>query len=107
MPKERIRKAPVSGYADLLVQWGAEEIGRAEDFGEPRTVRLFIIAAELGPSGGFMFHPDEPLPVAEGSEPMQRGSAVGPVDIRLDRDGINRLIQVLRRARNSTFGVDE
>lgn len=108
VPKERVRKAPVDGYVDLLVQWGQDEVGPV-DASNPygRTVRLFPIATELGPQGGTMFHPNEPLPVAEGCEPMQPGSAVGPVDIRLDRDGINRLIRVLRRARDAAFGRDE
>lgn len=96
MPKERIRKSGRDGWADLLVQWGPEELGL-----DQRVVRLFIIAAELGPAGAFMFHPERPEEIG-----IESGSSIGPIDIKFDRDQLNRLITVLRRARDKTYGRD-
>lgn len=106
MPKERIRKSGSEGFADLLVQWGPDEIGPTELYQEwdgPR-VRLFIIAAELGHAGSFMFHPTDD---AAKDMHLSAGAAVGPIDIRWDRQQINRAIRVLRRARDQAYGKDE
>lgn len=109
MPKERVRKAGREGFADLLVQWGRDEIGTDEQYQEfdqrPR-VRLFVIAAELGIPGSFAFHP-EPGPDAHPDTIGAHGEAIGPVDIMLDRQQVNRLIRVLRRARDQAYGRDE
>jgi hypothetical protein len=101
MPKERVRHAGSDGWADLLVQWGRDEMG--DDPAAPR-VRLFVTTAELGPAGSFMFHPDDDSAKSMGVNP---GDGVGPIDIMVDREQINRLIRVLRRARNQAYGGDE
>lgn len=100
MPKERVMKSARDGYADLLVQWGRDEL-LAED--RP-LVRLFIAPSEgLGALRGFFaFHPEDPESIG-----LKPGESVGPIDIRVDRAQINRLIRVLRRARDATFGRDE
>lgn len=106
MPKERIRKSGRDGFADLLIQWGPEELG-ADD--GRRKVRLFVIASELGPAGAFYFYPElsDDEKAANPDRIGARGEGTGPVDIMLDRDGCNRMIQMLRRARDKTFGRDE
>lgn len=108
MPKERIRKADGDGFADLLVQWGPEELG-PEEKSDRRRVRLFVIAAELGQPGGFYFHPNltEEEKLADPNRIGAHGEGIGPIDVMLDREGCNRMIQMLRRARDKTFGRDE
>jgi len=107
MPKERIRKSCREGFADLLVQWGEDEIGRHEACqhgNEDPRVRLFVIAPDLGPRGSFMFEPDDDSAKSMGLDP---GCRIGPIDMMLDREQINRMIRVLRRARDQAYGKDE
>lgn len=108
MPKERVRKSNQNGFADLLIQWGRDEVGDHLDTGEGR-VRLFITAAELGTPGGFYFHPQltDEEKLTEPDRIGAHGEGIGPVDIMLDRTQINRLIRVLRRARDQAYGRDE
>lgn len=105
MPKERIRKSSRDGFADLLVQWGRDEVG---DRDEQPKVRLFIIASEFGIPGCFWFEPrpDNPNALPENAI-GKNGEMVGPVDIMLDREQVNRAIRVLRRARDAAYGRDE
>lgn len=104
MPKERVRHSGPDGWADLLVQWGRDEIGDGGPVDRPR-VRLFVANVDLpSPRGSFMFHPDDDSARGMGLNP---GDAVGPVDVMLDREQINRMIRVLRRARDQAYGRDE
>lgn len=112
MPKERVRKSGRDGFADLLVQWGRDELGTDEKYqewdGRPR-VRLFVAAAELGKPGAFYFTPDlsDDEKAANPDRLGAHGESIGPVDIMLDRQQTNRLIRVLRRARDQAYGRDE
>lgn len=111
MPKERVRKSGKDGWADLLVQWGDEITAQEkyQEWDERPRVRLFIIATELGPQGSFYFYPQ----VSDEEKRLNpdligaNGEGIGPVDIMLDRQQINRLIRVLRRARDQAYGADQ
>lgn len=98
MPKELVRHSGKDDFADLMVQWGRDELG--DPNGEPR-VRVFIAGARpceiivMQPQPGSGFYEDDSF------------GTIGPVDCRLDREQINRLIRVLRRARDQAYGKDE
>ena len=105
MPKERIRASDTNGYADVLVRWSKE--GSAEQVDAHGAagihVDLFVAPKELpGYEGGFYFHPERPEVFN-----LASGDSVGPVSIGLDRRQINRLIRVLRTARDTAYGSDE
>lgn len=106
MPRERIRNSGSNGYADIMIRWS--KLGSAEQAmpiqgAEGLHVDLFVAPKDLpGYSGGFYWHPDNPEQFN-----LKEGESVGPISIDLDRVQINRLIRVLRTARDTAYGSDE
>lgn len=99
MPKELVRHSGRDDFADLVIQWGRDEVG---DHWELPRVRVFIAAAT--PLNVIVMQPQEGSSMWSAEQP---GQTIGPVDCHLDREQINRLIRVLRRARNAAYGADE
>lgn len=108
MPKERVRASGRNSYADVMVRWSKEGSAEAAirqnmQGAEGLLVDLFIIAQDTpNGAGSFMFTPEHPE-----SFGLKPGNSVGPISIDLDRTQINRLIRVLRNARDAAYGVDE
>lgn len=98
MPARIIESATRDGFADALVRWGPDEKNHDPGpwQGDP-LVQLFIRAQ--GKAGGICFHPDRPEDFG-----LHPGEAVGPCYVNLDRDGLDELIAVLKRARRKQFG---
>ena len=105
MPKERINASGNNSFADVMVRWS--KLGSAEQVeaqGSERThVDLFVIASDLPGRGGYyMFTPEFPE-----TYDLEPGASIGPISIDLYRTQINRLIRVLRTARDAAYGSDE
>jgi len=122
MPKESISG---DGRYDVRVGWqnGCDmQIGVEEEagfslvtalYGDPETCRLIGLAVaahcEVGVVRGmdaFMALGRDVLNIVEGSASSPNGSYTG-VWVTLSRQGANRLIRVLRRARDAAYGRDE
>jgi hypothetical protein len=102
MPKERVRHSGNNSFADVMVRWEKEDRGSATDGVEACKVDLFIAADDMpGRGGSFMFTPENPEAYG-----LSEGESVGPISIDLNRSQINRLIRVLRQARDSAYGAD-
>lgn len=101
MPKERVRHSGNNSWGDLSVEW--EKEGTPPTLGrEGIHVNVGVFATDLpGRSGYFSFTPEHPETFG-----MEPGSSCSPVRIDLDRRQINRLIVVLRRARDQAYGTD-
>lgn len=107
MPKERIRKSHSNDYIDLSVSWGKGLSGDLIGGYQTPYVRLFPSIAPVGLTevhGGVMVHPNPEDAHLLGLEP---GGSVGPAQMHLNREQVNQLIRVLRRARDQAFGRDE
>lgn len=102
MPKERIRHSGKGDFADLMVRWSKEDHGNAVDGVESPKVDVLIAAPDLpGHEGSYMFTPKQPEIFG-----LADGESVGPISVSLDRGQINRLIRVLRQARDAAYGSD-
>jgi hypothetical protein len=102
MPKERVRHSGSNSFADVMVRWEKEGHGQATNGVEDCKVDLFIVASDLpGRGGSYMFTPENPEAFG-----LAEGESAGPISIDLDRGQINRLIRVLRQARDSAYGAD-
>jgi hypothetical protein len=101
MPKERVRSSGNNSWGDLLVRW--EKEGTPPTLGrEGIHVSVGVYAPDLPGRGGFFtFTPEHPETFG-----MEPGSSAGPINIDLDRRQINRLITVLRHARDQAYGTD-
>lgn len=108
MPQERFTSTDKYAWADLSVTWPQQDeltdhyIDGNHIAADKPHVSLTPVAPERHP-GGIYFRPDNPEDI--GLEPGSHGG-VGPVPIDFDRTGINRLITVLRQARDEAFGAD-
>lgn len=105
MPKDRISKSGSDGFMDLSVQWGRDELGPVDAVLRAK-VRLMAMAPE-GIPGSIEFVPDHSAMGEEMAENWQGCRSCGPVDMWLDRNQINRLIRILRKARDQAYGKDE
>jgi hypothetical protein len=92
MPKERIENRTPGAIAEVMVCWGDENPGDS-------SIELFVAPAR---AGGIYFYPDNPEEYG-----LKPGEGMGPIRIKLDRVQSNRLIRVMRAARDKTFGRDE
>lgn len=102
MPKERIRHSGQGDFADLMVRWSKQDLGCATDGVEAPKVDVLITAPDLpGHEGSYMFTPEH-----ADTFDMADGESVGPISVSLDRGQINRLIRVLRQARDTAYGAD-
>jgi hypothetical protein len=111
MPSERITKSHADDHIDMVVGWGKGLGG--DSLNGPLTpyVRLFPCIAPVVRDevtykvrGGVYVQPDREDAHLLGLEP---GEGVGPAQMRLNRAQVNRLIRVLRKARDQAFGRDE
>jgi hypothetical protein len=109
MPRERVRHSGNNSWADVVVRWSKQGTDPGVIGAEGILVDLFVASRDdPGRSGSFWFEPDHPenfgaKPKVEG----ERAEQWGPISIDLDRQQINRLIRVLRRARDEAYGRDE
>ena len=109
MPRDRVRHSGNNSWADLVVRWRKKGTDPGVIGAEGILVDLFVASRDdPGRSGSFWFEPDNPEnfgaePRVEGERPQQWG----PISIDLDRQQINRLIRVLRTARDQAYGRDE
>lgn len=105
MPTERFNSCVPHTLADLLVGWPTQDELTDEPTGFPEMpyVDLFPCAPD-GYHGGIYFGPDDASKQRMGLRETDHG--VGPVRIKLDRAGVNRLITTLRQARDEAFGAD-
>lgn len=105
MPTERFNSCAADTLADLLVGWPTQDelTDTVPSVTEVPYVDLFP-CAPTGYSGGIYFSPDDESKVKMGLAQDDHG--VGPVRIKLDRPGVNRLITTLRQARDEAFGAD-
>jgi hypothetical protein len=105
MPTERFNSCEPHTLADLLVGWPTQDELTDTPPGiiDVPYVDLFP-CAQAGYSGGIYFSPDDESKAKMGLGPQDHG--VGPVRIKLDRGGVNRLITTLRNARDEAFGAD-
>ena len=102
MPKERVRHSGNNSYADVMIRWEKEGNRFTANGVKTPTVDLFIAPDDMpGRGGSFMFTPENPEAYG-----LNEGESVGPISIDLDRGQINRLIRVLRQARDSAYGAD-
>lgn len=103
MPKERVRHSGGNSFADLMVRWEKEGSSVPPATGaEHCKVDLLMVAPDgPGRGGTYMFTPDDPEAFG-----LNDSGSVGPISIDLDRGQINRLIRVLRNARDSAYGAD-
>lgn len=104
MPRERVNASGNNGWTDLTVAWS--KLGTHDQIIENQVdgqhVRIYPTAKELPGYGGFYsFTPEN----AEQFN-SEAGSSFSPVSIDLDRTQINRLIRVLRTARDAAYGSD-
>lgn len=95
MPKERVCNSNPNDFADLMVGWSKAPDGKGEVEISPASLDL------PGRSGGYYFHPHSPESIG-----LTEGESCGPIVVHLDRGKVNRLIRVLRRARDDAFGAD-
>ena len=98
MPKEIIESATTDGWADTLICWGPDEVRRGSgmpDEGEP-FVKLFVRPQRM--AGGIYFRPDRPEDYG-----LNPGDSVGPVYINLTMDGVDQLINTLKRAKKKSL----
>jgi len=108
MPRERVRASGNNSHADVMVRWSkqgsAEAAFRQTVRGaEGILVDLFIAPRDTPNGAGFFsFTPDDPASIG-----LSPGESVGPITVDLDRAQINRLIRVLRDARDAAYGRDE
>lgn len=102
MPSERINACDPHTYADLSVGWPTQE-DLTDDYPEQSYVSVMPLAPKRV-KGGIYLCPDhdsdDRLGLADGD------AGVGPVHIKLDRAGVNKLISTLRQARDEAFGAD-
>ena len=104
MPKELIRGRGRDDFADLLIQWGRDELGDGNGYTQPQEPRIRVFVAGAMPLNHIVMQPDEGSSMWQPEHPS---ATVGPVDLHLDREQCNRLIRVLRRARDQAYGRDE
>lgn len=105
MPTERFDSCEQHTLADLLVGWPTQDelTDNPPEAAETPYVDLFP-CAPIGYGGGIYFAPDDESKAKMGLGDEDHG--VGPVRIKLDRSGVNRLITTLRQARDEAFGAD-
>lgn len=105
MPTERFNACDSDSLADLLVGWPTQDelTDAPPGIVETPYVDLFP-CAPTGYRGGIYFSPDDESKAKMGLAESDHG--VGPVRIKLDRTGVNRLITTLRQARDEAFGAD-
>ncbi len=102
MPKEIVYRTGTNCFADAMVRWDKQGQGVHSPGQEDARVDLFMISQSLShPKGSFMFEPEDPEQMG-----LPSGSKVGPVYVDLNREQINRLIKLLRKARDQAYGPD-